>query len=72
MSYNKNTTPLTDEQIKELNDRQISGKFHPYTCDRKHKDCEIHSRNGDYSKDGVLIATKYGWICPCGKYKQSY
>lgn len=58
------------KNIEELNEQQKSGLVHPYTCDRKHKDCETKILPRDYSKDGILIATEDGWICPCGKYKE--
>lgn len=61
---------LFQETIDELNKIQISGKVHPYTCDRRAKECEVNIEPRDYCKDGVLIATENGWICPCGKYKQ--
>lgn len=60
------------KNIDILNQQQVSGKFHPYTCDRSHPDCEVNKQPRDFSKDGVLIATKDGWICPCGNYKQSF
>lgn len=65
----------TEEQVNELNKQQKSGKFHPYTCDRKAKECEVDMgpiETRDWSKDGILIATTEGWVCPCGKYKQNW
>lgn len=56
--------------ISDLNMEQNSGHIHPYTCDRNATECEVNAIPRDYSKDGVLLATKYGWICPCGKYTQ--
>jgi len=64
--------PFTDEKVKELNEYQSSRRMHPYTCDRKAPECEVNQEPRDRSKDGVLIATKEGWICPCGKYKQNW
>ncbi len=69
---NKITLIFTPEKIKELNEYQQNGKYHPYTCDRNHEECEVNIVPRDYSKDGVLIATEEGWICPCGKYKQDW
>jgi hypothetical protein len=63
---------LPDEEVNALNDLQISGQIHPYTCDRRSVECEVNINPRDFSKDGVLIATATGWICPCGKYKQPY
>ena len=62
----------TQEKIDELNSNQKSGKFHPLTCDRKSKNCEINVTPRNYHKDGILIATENGWICPCGSYKQNW
>lgn len=67
-----NFNPQTEEEIQKLNDFQQTGRFHPHTCDRRAAECEVKCTPRDYSKDGVLIATKDGWICPCGKYKQPY
>jgi len=64
--------PQTEEEIQKLNDFQHLGPFHPYTCDRGAVECEVNNIPRDYSKDGILIATTDGWICPCGKYKQPY
>jgi len=69
---NKVKKQATEQQIKILNERQTCGYLHPYTCDRSAKECEVHMNPRDYSKDGVLIPTKDGWVCPCGKYKQPY
>ena len=64
--------PFTKEQINKLNEYQTSGKFHPFTCGRNHIECEVNKTPRDYEKDGVLIATEEGWICPCGKYRQNW
>lgn len=64
------TTAMSKQQIDDLNRYQQRGDFHPYTCDRKSPDCEVHQIPRDYSKDGVLIATEAGWVCPCGNYTQ--
>ena len=64
--------PFSEEQVRRLNDYQKSGMFHPYTCDRKAEQCEVHLRPRDYNKDGVLVATPTGWVCPCGRYKQDF
>ncbi len=63
-------TKLSKEEIDHLNELQRRGHYHPLTCDRRAKVCEVNQTPRDYSKDGVLIATETGWICPCGKYKQ--
>lgn len=58
--------------IDKYNDYQRIGIMHPLTCDRKSPECEKNLFPGDHSKDGVLIATSENWVCPCGKYTQSY
>ena len=65
-------TPWKQEYVDSLNEYQQKGQFHPYTCDRKANECEVNEKPRDYSKDGILIATKEGWVCPCGKYKQNW
>jgi len=64
--------PFSQEQVDKLNHYQQSGKFHPYTCSRTFDECEVNQKPRDYSKDGVLIATTSGWVCPCGRYTQDW
>jgi hypothetical protein len=57
---------MTDAEITILNKFQKSGKFHPLTCggnrtDKNHLDGE-----------GILVATKEGWVCPYCDYKQPF
>ena len=59
-----------EEQVDLLNEQQTLGAVHPLTCNRVHEDCETKELPKDYMKDGVLIATETGWVCPCGKYTQ--
>lgn len=63
---------ITQEEADNLNKRQNSGRLHPYTCDRKSKNCEIYEDQSNYRKHGVLIATTECWICPCEEYRQEY
>lgn len=63
-----NKTPWTDHEAYLLNQIQKDRNIHPYTCDRKSPKCETKTSN----KDGILIATTNGWICPCGEYKQTW
>lgn len=57
---------FTQEQVDKLNKYQKSGKFHPYTCGGNRTD-EDH-----LDGEGILVATKYGWICPYCDYKQKW
>ena len=53
-----NTTPWSDEIVRELNRYQKERKYHPYTCDKGHD----------------LIATTNGWVCSVDgcKYTQNW
>ncbi len=57
----------SDEYIEYLNNYQKNSYTHPLTC------CSFNGCNRlEQTNEGVLIATKEGWICPCGKYTQKY
>lgn len=62
---------LSDDEIEKFNITQQNTNFHPYTCNRRSKKCERKKYPNDYTKDGQLIATKTGYVCPCGEYKQN-
>jgi hypothetical protein len=69
--------PFTEDEIKIINDSQDHGMVHPYTCcspDKLAADCMRRNDSGSTFKEnqGILIATKDGMICPCGKYKQDW
>lgn len=55
--------PFTDEQVAKLNEWQHCGKVHPFTCPGGKPDCAGHRE---------LIATKDGWVCHCGDYRQDW
>lgn len=67
MDNNTITAPFTEEQVERLNKYQNEGRFHPFTC-CSHDGC----KRGEREDEGILIATKDGWVCPCGKYKQNW
>ncbi|SED10327.1 hypothetical protein SAMN04489761_4283 [Tenacibaculum sp. MAR_2009_124] len=50
----------SEVEIQKLKDLQNDSRFHPYTCDRKHDECEVKQTPRDIHKDGVLIPTKKG------------
>ncbi len=58
--------PWTEEQVKNLNEYQVSGKFHPFTCGgtgcAKDETCNY----------GILTAKIDGWYCPCNEWKQNW
>lgn len=68
--------PWSQEYVDILNANQNNTRFHPYTCGGGNKGinpkCERQQVPIDWSKEGKLIATKDGWICPCGEYKQNW
>ena len=55
--------PWTDEQANALNVMQKNERGHPYTCPGEMATCK-GQRN--------LIATRDGWICRCGSYRQGW
>lgn len=59
------TAPWTRKQVAALNEFQLSGLMHPFTCRRR----DEHPRN-----EGVLIATRAGWRCPAYgcRYEQDW
>lgn len=65
--------PFTDEQVKNLNDFQAFGRFHPFTCGGNRSSeahrayAEVHG--GDL---GQLVATNEGWRCPVCDYRQDW
>jgi hypothetical protein len=68
--------PFTKEQVDKLNNYQKEGVFHPFTCCSPPdiKECKRINNEGETyeEREGILIATELGWICPCGKYKQDW
>lgn len=51
--------PWSDEKVAELNRRQASFEYHPYTC-------------GNYRCRAVLVAKNDGWHCPDCDYRQDW
>lgn len=53
----------TEEQVAALNAYQKAGRFHPFTCPGGEPSCQDHRE---------LIATRQGWVCHCGAYRQDW
>lgn len=53
MSNGKIVAPWSDATVQELNQYQVSGLMHPFTC-----------RNDHSGEESFLLATRDGWICP--------
>ncbi len=57
--------PFTSEQVKGLNEYQVSGAFHEFTCGNPK-----HPKHGRKTKLKILVAHETGWICPGCGYRQ--
>lgn len=55
--------PWTPDQVVALNQWQLRGDVHPYTCP---------GENGPLCSRRDLTATPDGWICECGRYTQDW
>lgn len=58
--------PWDQATTDRLNAQQHSGRVHPFTCGNR-KDIEKTHADGE----GVLVATRGGWVCPWCDYTQS-
>ena len=64
--------PFTQEQVQKLNEYQRNGRFHPFTCCSPSDIIKCERAKLGNGMGGLLIATKEGWVCPCGGYKQNW
>jgi DNA-directed RNA polymerase subunit RPC12/RpoP len=62
-----NKAPWTDEEVEKLNQQQQDPQRHPYTCGSGRRTDEFH-----LDGEGVLRATKDGWVCPYCSYRQDW
>jgi putative ribosome biogenesis GTPase RsgA len=53
------TAPFTPFQVQSLNEYQVSGVFHEFTCGGKSCRC-------------ILEANPHGWECPSCGFKQNW
>ncbi len=53
----------TEAEVAALNAHQANGQFHPYTCPGDKASC---------ADQRDLIATRHGWVCQCGEYRQGW
>jgi hypothetical protein len=63
----KITAPWTEEQVKALNTYQQHRIMHPFTCGGDNRNLKTHPDG-----EGILVATKDGWICPFCDYTQDW
>lgn len=59
--------PWTDEMVAALNARQQDPQLHPYTCGSGKRTDAAH-----LDGEGVLVATRDGWMCPFCPYRQDW
>lgn len=59
--------PWTFEQVAALNHWQGNDLVHPFTCGSGNRKDERHM-----DKEGVLLATASGWVCPYCDYRQDW
>ena len=69
--------PFNQEQIKNLNNYQQKGYFHPFTgpgLNPETGEPELHYGERGLCPDAecLLIATTKGFVCPCGKFTQTW
>ena len=58
--------PFTPEQVKNLNEYQVSGAMHEFNCGHPN-----HPKKGKRSRLKMLVAAPQGWFCPgCGQFTQ--
>lgn len=56
---------FTPEQVFWLNEGQHNKYRHPFTCGSG-------NRTEHPDREGILVATIYGWICPYCDYHQDW
>lgn len=59
--------PWSEIQVKRLNDWQLNENVHPFTCGSGKRRDASH-----LDGEGVLVATRNGWICPYCPYTQDW
>jgi len=59
--------PFTEAQVEALNRWQKNPEVHPFTCGSGHRKDARH-----LDGEGILVATKAGWICPFCDYRQNW
>ena len=69
MSYIR--APFTDDQVQKLNENQVGlggPVLRAFTC----RNSADHRHGVEGGAPGILIATKYGWVCPHCNYKRDW
>ena len=55
--------PWSREVVEKLNKWQKDPMIHPMTCPGDYEACDGNRK---------LVATRDGWVCRCGRYKQRW
>lgn len=67
----KARAPFSDEQVQSLNEYQVSGVMHPFTCGACRDALGLLDEHGQFN-DRLLTATPKGWTCPTCDYTQDW
>ena len=60
--------PWTLDQVRALNNWQVSLDFHPFTCGKR----QLSPHRTSLGDAGVLIAQPQGWVCLDCDYTQTW
>ncbi|WP_434032768.1 hypothetical protein [Cupriavidus sp. a3] len=69
MSYIR--APFTDDQVQKLNENQVGlggPVLRAFIC----RNSADHRHGVEGGAPGILIATKYGWVCPHCNFKRDW
>lgn len=59
----KVTAPWDRKTVQRLNAMQGDHRMHGFTCPGNHSICKGQR---------LLVATRQGWVCQCGRYTQEW
>lgn len=63
-------SPWSAERVTNLNEFQLHGRLHPYTCLNRTR--ETHKQRPGERDFGLLVATPGGWVCRDCDYTQDW
>lgn len=63
--------PWSTDEVASLNEYQLSGAFHPFTCGPCRDTLDVREDDGSWN-DRLLVATTAGWVCPTCDYTQDW
>jgi hypothetical protein len=69
----KITAPWDEATVTALNQWQLNGRVHPFTCGGERMDAAHTAYQLEHGGDfGQMIATAEGWFCPVCNYRQDW